>query len=222
MPGRSDLRASGTGGFRPDIACRRKDRARNAPSGACGDIHNRAASRAISENTRTSSRDLIERQHGRADAGIGAAPGMPHTTLVASSCAITAAGGDEVLGRACRRSPCRQDHRQDAALPDIDRAREQRIDRGLAKFTGGPSSSDRDIHAVAHDAHVAAARGEIDLPGLTVSPSTASTGAGAPRSGEGRARQDDHGMRENSCSRLSRRSAGGGAKSGPGDGSVTG
>ena len=64
-----------------------------------------------------------------------AAPGMPQTTLEASSWAITLppAARSPAAAHAVR-AHAGQDHGENAALPDIDRRGEQRVDRGLAEI----------------------------------------------------------------------------------------
>ena len=94
---------------------------------------------------------------------------MPHTTLVASSCAITLPPAATISlppRMPSEPMPVRIDG-QDAALPDVDRGREQRIDGGLAEIDRrAVIERDRDVRAAAHDAHVAAAGREIDLARL--------------------------------------------------------
>src|ERR1700687_4454306 len=115
-----------------------------------------------------------------------AAPGIPHTTLEASSWAITLPPAATISlpprmpsepmpvstnARTAPRHPAEahpgQHASQNAALPDIDRGGKQRIDGGLAEIDRRPVvESDHDIGAVARDAHMAAALREIDLAGL--------------------------------------------------------
>ena len=80
----------------------------------------------------------------------------------------TSSGRDDLLAAAHAVRPhAGEDHGHDGALPDVDRRHEQRVDRGFAEIDRR-SVIERDlrIHAMFHDAHVAAARREIDLARL--------------------------------------------------------
>ena len=95
-----------------------------------------------------------------------------------------AAGGDEGLGalRAVRPHPG-QHHGEDVGLPDLGRRGEQRIDRRLAEIDlRSVIESDDRIRTRARNAHMAAARSEIDLPcpdDLTIDRLVSSTAARA-------------------------------------------
>jgi hypothetical protein len=79
-----------------------------------------------------------------------------------------AAGRDDVLAAAHTvGAHAGQDHGENVAVPDVDGRGEERIDRGLAEIDGGAVvERDRGLRAVAHDAHMLAARREIDPAGL--------------------------------------------------------
>ena len=140
---------------------------------------------------------VIERRHGRSPGNsrttFGAicssgstaehmpasatAPGMPQTTLVASSCAITLPPAATMSARAAHAvgAHAGQDQRQDPAAPDLGGGGEQRIDRRLAEIAPAARRRARSTGAVAaHHAHVPAAGREIDAAGMTGSPSMAS------------------------------------------------
>ena len=94
--------------------------------------------------------------------------GMPQTTLVASSCAMTLppAATISAAPRGAVGAHAGENERQSAAPHTCRRRREQRIDRRLAEIDRRiVAKRDLDAVAVAHDPHMAAARRDIDAAG---------------------------------------------------------
>ena len=110
------------------------------------DNRNRAASRPRLRGTtaRSSARSASSGSTAEHTPASTAEPGMPQTTLVASSCAITLPPAATIVGGAVGAvgAHAGEDQRQIPGAPDLGGGREQRIDRRLAEIApAAPSSS---------------------------------------------------------------------------------
>src|ERR1035437_6565761 len=159
-----------TGGFRRGIAFRPRAPDRSARATSFADSRSPAGSRLVPrEQAREAGRDLVKRQHGRAEAGMcdlaGHAPHHAGRLVLRQDAA--GGGGDRLRAAQAVRAHAGEHQAEHFWAPDLGGRGKQRVDGRLAEIDQRAVVERDDGDAVAaHDRHVPPAGGEIDGAGI--------------------------------------------------------